>query len=153
MHTEKPDVIEQIEARIAALQQSHIALEEQLKQTQNDLEHHIDDAALRVIDILDMIATVQSKVTINEEASHSTGSLIIKKIEKRLADILRRWQVQEINVADGRVEVGKTRVIETRQTSDEVTAGMIIEVCRKGYQRGNKTIRPADVITSESRQT
>ena len=44
---------------------------------------------------------------------------------------------------------GKTRVLETREASGEIPAGTIIEICRKGYQRGNKIIRPADVITAK----
>jgi molecular chaperone GrpE (heat shock protein) len=143
MHTNELDAIEQIETRLAAIQQSHIALQEQIKQAENDLERHINDSALRVIDILDMIDTVQSKITVDG------APLVVKKIEKRLNDILRRWQVQEINLTDGRVEAGKTRVLETRQTTDETPKGTIIEICRKGYQRGEKTIRTADVITSE----
>ena len=143
MHINEPDYIDQIKTRIAAIQQSHIVLQEQLKQAKNDLECHINDSTLRVIDILDMIDTVQSKITVDG------APLVIKKIEKRLNEILRRWQVQEINLSDGRVEAGKTRVLETRQTTDETPTGTIIEVCRKGYQRGEKTIRTADVITSE----
>ena len=143
MQTNTPDTIEQVEARITALQQSHIALQEQLKQAQNSLDRHIDDSTLRVVDILDMIDTIKANVTLSE------SPIIIKKIEKRLTDILRRWQVQEIDTTHGRVEAGKTRVIETRQASNETPAGMIIEVCRKGYQRNNKIIRPSDVITAQ----
>ena len=140
-----------IEARIVELQQSHIALQEQLKQSQNSLESHINDAALRVIDILDLIDMTQSKPTSNQEASPSTTSPVIKKIEKRLIDILLRWQVKEIDVTEGRVETGNIRVLETRQVFDEKTEGSIVEVCRKGYQRENKTIRPTDVITARVR--
>lgn len=148
MQTNESDYIEQIKARVAALQQSHVGLQEQLEQTQSNLDRHINDSALRVIDILDMINTVQSKVAVNEENPHSTTPLIIKKIEKRLTDILRYWQVQEINVTEGRIEAGKTRVLETRKAADETSSGMILEICRKGYQRDDKIIRPADVITS-----
>lgn len=53
--------------------------------------------------------------------------------------------MQEITLAHDRVEVGKTRVLETRQISEGTPSGTILEVCRKGYQRGNKVIRP-DIV-------
>lgn len=143
MQTNVQGSIEQIEARLTAIQQSHILLQEKLKQAQNNLDRHIDDSTLRVIDILDLIATIQPEMT-----DKGSSALIINKIQKRLTDILRHWQVQEINVNDGRIQAGKTRVVETRQASDGTPSGEIIEVCRKGYQRGNKTIRPTDVISA-----
>jgi molecular chaperone GrpE (heat shock protein) len=57
--------------------------------------------------------------------------------------------VQELIFTNGRIEAGKTRVLEARKVSGEIPTGTIINVCRKGYQRGDKIIRPADVITAE----
>jgi len=137
MQTNDPAAAEQIAARIAALQKSYILLQEQSKNDKNTVERDLDEAALRIIDILDLI-------TAN---SYTDKQIIINKIEKRLLDLLRRWQVQEIIFKDGKIEVGKARVMETRSAVDMPT-GTILEVCRKGYQRGAKTIRSADVITS-----
>ncbi len=78
----------------------------------------------------------------------SNEQRIINKIEKRLVEMLTHNQVQEIIVSDGRIEAGKTRVIETRPASTEIPAGTIIQICRKGYQRGDNVIRPTDVITA-----
>jgi molecular chaperone GrpE len=140
--------IEQIETRICELQKSYISLQEQLKNSQNNFERNLDDSVLRIIDILDMIATVKLNIDLDGEAN-SDAYLIIKKIERRITDILRRLQVQEIIFTDSRIEAGKARVLETRRVSEATPTGTIIEVCRKGYQRGDKIIRPADVITVE----
>ena len=138
--------IEQIEKRITELQQSKVSLQEQLKQSQITFERNLDDSALRIIDILDMIDTTKNSNDLDHD-TNSNAPLIIKKIEKKLIEVLRRWQVQELVTIDGRVEAGKTRVIATRPISDVVSAGAIVEICRKGYQRGDKTLRPTDVIT------
>ena len=137
--------IEKIESRICKLQISHVSLQEKLKSSQNNFERNLDESALRIIDILDLIEITKENMNLSKDV-HSYSQIIFKKIEKRLADILKKWEVQEIIFKNGQVEVGKTRVIETRPVSSS-SEGSIVEVCRKGYQRGDKTIRPADVIT------
>jgi molecular chaperone GrpE len=148
MQINRPNLIEQIETRICELQKSYVSLQEQLKNSQNNFEHSLDDSALRLVDILDMISMAKLNMDFDGE-SNSNAQLMIKKIEKRITDVLRRLQVQEIMFTDGRIVAGKARVLETREVSEETPTGTIIEVCRKGYQRGNKIIRPADVITAE----
>ena len=95
MQINKPTPIEQIEARICELQKSHVSLQEQLKNSQNNFERNLDDSALRIIDILDMIDMAKLNMDLDGE-TNLNAQLIIKKIEKRIADLLRRWQVQEI---------------------------------------------------------
>ena len=148
----QPDPIEQIEERISALQKAHVALQEQLKHLQQHVERSTDDSALRVIDILDMIGLAKLNMNLNNEAN-ANSQLIIKKVERRLTDLLKHWQIQEVLFPDNRIETGKARVLETRKVSEAIPAGTIIEVCRKGYQRNNKVIRPADVITAEALKT
>lgn len=140
-------LIEQVEIRIGELQKAHVSLQEQFKICQNNAERNINDSALKIINILDMIEMTEANLSLDGEANQNMW-LIIKKIEKRLADILRHWEVQKIIFKDGQIEVGKARVLETREASKETPAGVIIEVCRNGYQRLSKTIRPADVITA-----
>ncbi len=138
-----PTII-QIENRISELQRSHIELQEKLKNDQNNFENTLQDSALRIIDLLDMITAVESNMGVNDETN---AWLVIKKIEKRLIALLQYWRVEEITFKDGQIEVGKTRVLETRPVLGDLPANSIIEVCRKGYQRDGKIIRPADVIT------
>ena len=78
----------------------------------------------------------------------SNEQLIIKKIEKRLLDVLKKWQIQEIIINENQLEAGTVRVIDTRAASESILAGTVIEVCRKGYQCNERIIRPADVITA-----
>lgn len=143
----EPNFIEQIEQRICELQKTHLSLQEQFQRSQHDFERNLDHSALQIIDVLDMIETTKLNLNIEGEAN-SNARLIVKKIEQRLNNILRYWQVQEIVFKDGQIEAGKTRVLETQKVSDAIPAGTIVKICRKGYLRGAKTIRPADVITA-----
>ena len=138
----------QIEASISELQRSNIKLQEQLKKDQNNFEYVLNDAALRIIDILDMITTVEPNIGLDDGTN---AQLVIRKIEKRLIDVLRHLQVQEIVFKDYQIETDKIRVLATRPVSGDLPAGTIIEVCRKGYQRNGKTIRPADVISTANK--
>ena len=142
MPIEGVDLVSQIETRICKLQEDHISLQEKFKEDQNSVGRNLDDSALRMIEILELIDMSKSNMDLGSE-----GPLIINKIVKRISDILKRWQVQEIICIDGKIEPGKARVLETR-ISPNMPSGTIIEVCRKGYSRGGKVIRPADVITT-----
>lgn len=95
--------------------------------------------------IIDMTSTVRSNINLDEQ---NNLHLVINKIEKRLFELLDAWQVQEI-IPTAQLEPNKIRVIETRPANDIRPPGTIIEVCRKGYQRGEQIIRPVDVITSK----
>jgi len=141
-------LIETIEARIASIQKTLATSEENVKQTENLLDRQTHDSALKVIEILDMIETVRSSCEA-ETTTQTISTLLITKIEKKLNELLRRWQVEIIDLSSGHVEIGKVRVLETRKIDGHASTNTIIDVCRKGYQRGNKIIRPADVITRE----
>lgn len=142
------DSIEHIAMRISTLQIAHVSLQEQFKQSQHQVERSMDDAVMRIIDILDMIEATKPSIELDSN-THVNAQLIMKKIEKKLIDMLKHWHVQEISCQSGRVEIGKTRVLETKKLSENISSGAIVEICRKGYQRDNKIIRPADVITAE----
>jgi len=149
---DKLHILDHIQSRISELQKSHLLLQEQLNHSKIQLEQHMNDSALRIIDIIDLIHTTTIHMHSNNMSDSNTQT-IIKKIERRLIDILKRWQVQEIQLAEGCIQAGKTRVLDTRHTSEIKPAGTILEVCRQGYQRGDTIIRPADVITASNTGT
>ena len=142
------DILAQIEERICKLQHDHITLYEELKKNQCDFERSLDSYALKIIDILDMIEMIKSSIDLEHEANIN-AKLIIKKVNKRLVAILEHCEVKEIIFTNKEVAPGKVRVLETYDpSSNDVRSGTIIKVCRKGYQRRDKIIRPSDVITA-----
>lgn len=142
------DLIEEIENRICELQKNYVTLQEQNKSLKINFERALDDNILRIIDILDTIELIKGGSTDNQTTTNVDSVLIVNKIQKRLLEFLKKNQVQEITFKDSRVEVGKARVLETRTPQQDRPLGTILEICRKGYERGSKVIRPADVISS-----
>ena len=134
----------EIQTRICELQKSHVSLQDSVKSSQNFFDKELNDITLRLIDILDMIGITKSNDSVDNK---SNGQIIINKIEKRIIEILKRLKVQEIIFTNNFVEIGKARVLETHEVKEVHNSGTILEICRKGYQRGDKVIRPADVIT------
>jgi molecular chaperone GrpE (heat shock protein) len=140
------DLIVKIKRRIVELQRSHVVLQEDLKKAQHSFERNTADVVLKIIDILDMLEMTKANTDLDAGLD---AQLIIKKISRKLGMLLEHLQVQEILFLDGNIEAGTTRVLETRQVEGNLHPGTILEVCRKGYRRGNRVIRVADVITSK----
>jgi len=56
--------------------------------------------------------------------------VITEKIERKLLELRKRWQGQEIVFKDDWVEMGKASVLETRPVSSSITPEAIIEIKR-----------------------
>jgi len=140
------DLIQHIATRITDVQKAQIALQDTVKTTQQQLDRTIEDASLKIIDVLDLLEHQKTDPLANTVPQHT--SLIVKKINKRLTELLARWQVEEIKLDEGLVKPGKTRVLETQPQTDSTPSGTIIKICRKGYQRADKILRPVDVIST-----
>ena len=82
MPSEGVDLVSQIETRICKLQEDHISLQEKFKEDQNSVGRNLDDSALRMIEILELIDMSKSNMDLGSE-----GPLIINKIVKRISDI------------------------------------------------------------------
>lgn len=147
MPIDESNPIQHIEKRVRELQSAYVLMQEKLKKSQHDFERTQDERALKIIDVLDMIERAQSNSESMGEIDES-AAVILNKIKKRLVTILQDAHIQEIHFPNGTIIAGKVRVLETRQASAENPSGAIVEICRKGYQRGDKIIRPADVITA-----
>ncbi len=142
MRPAKP-LVQQIQQRVIELQKSYVLLQEKQARETKEGALQLERSALKLIDILDMIEMLAP------EMHDATGVRIMQKIQRRLLELLRTWQVQEITLTlKDEVQPGKVRVLETRVASGK-NSGTILEICRKGYQRGDKVIRPADIITAE----
>lgn len=87
MQTKNSSAIDKIEIRICELQTAYVALQEQLKNMQSDFERKLDDSALRIIGILDMMDMAKSNMNLNNDAN-SNAQLIIKKLKKDRSDFL-----------------------------------------------------------------
>ena len=90
---------------------------------------------LGIVELLDFCAQVDK----------DTGGPFMQKISRKLSDLLKRNNVQEI--VQSRVEPGLVRVIETK-SEPEQEEGAVLAVCRKGYKIGDVVLRPIEVIAN-----
>ncbi len=139
-------LLEEVSARILQLQKAHVSLEEQSKEINNTYERKINDTALKLIDILDLIDTIKASAVSNNIVNAATELVVIKKIERRLIEVLKSLQIVEIIFKDNKIDTENARVIETIQNPN-LEPGTIVSICRKGYRTENRVIRSADVIT------
>ena len=137
--------VEHVENFICELQKSKVILQEEIKAEQRNFDYSLNDVAFKIIELLDLIDLCRTNENLDIS---SNAQIVIKKIEKRLVDILLHLQVEEIELQPDLLEADKIRVIATQERLDGTTEGSIIEICRKGYQRAGRVIRPADVITA-----
>ena len=107
--------------------------------SQNEL---INNKALMIIDILDLIENI-------DEQEHDNSLYVyIKKIKKKLINILTSLEIEEIVFPENRITNGHVRVIETQIPDSNHQSGTIVTIVRNGYiKQKTKVIRPADVIT------
>ena len=130
--------IDKIRIRIASLQKACLALQEKQEHDLQEAERQINESALKVIDILDMIESICPNASIEgTPPAPETCLKVIRKCERRLLDVLSFWQTNEIQILDNEIRPGEVRVLDTVD-------------CRKGYQRKSRILRPADVICSAS---
>ncbi|NCT57118.1 MAG: nucleotide exchange factor GrpE [Legionella sp.] len=140
------NLLQDVATRITDLQKAHVALQDTVKTSQQQLDRTIEEASLKIIDILDLLEHQKTDSSTDMLPQHT--ALIIKKINKRLIELLTRWHIEEIKLDEGLVKPGKTRVLETQPQTESTPSGTVLKVCRKGYQRENKILRPVDVISS-----
>lgn len=143
MKFDKACLLKHIKLRISDLQIKHVKLQEQYQALSQDANKQVQAIALQVIDLLDMIQILPTSSPDNNQMN----AIIFQKIEKRLNKILNSLNITEIIFNEGILDPNKARVVDCRKDSQNLPSTKILEVCRKGYQRGDKVVRPADVIT------
>jgi molecular chaperone GrpE len=142
------NTIKEIENRISKLQKDYVLLQDKYNNSQKNFERKLDDLILKIIEIEDLMELSHTNL-ISDAEIPSNFLLIMNKIKKKIAGVLTWLQVQPIELTDRRIIPGKVRVVETQKVAGDIPPGTIVNICRKGYHRGNKIIRPADVITAE----
>ena len=69
-----------------------------------------------------------------------------RAIQRKLTRTLDARGVEKIGFADGKAVIGLCKVVET-QPDPARAGGEILAVVREGYRRGERILRPAEVIT------
>jgi molecular chaperone GrpE (heat shock protein) len=146
MHNNNLDLIcqliDNINEHICHTQKLNVELQEELQNTKHKVENTLDRATFRIINTLDFIYSIKKTLEIE------SLQIIIDKILKKLILFLEEIGVKEIVLEDNcTVDSKLTRVVDTKDAGYNQKPGSIIEICRRGYIRSGKVIRPVDVVT------
>lgn len=93
---------------------------------------------LDILEVMDLL---------NLDAGREDQGVLLKKVKKRLENVLRKHGIQEMDTLAEGVQIGKVKVVGT-EAQTGLTPGQIIRLVRKGYSWKGQNIRPAEVITA-----
>jgi molecular chaperone GrpE (heat shock protein) len=71
-------------------------------------------------------------------------------INRKLLRILEESGVERLAFPDGKAEIGLCKIVDT-EVMEGAEDGTIVSVIRSGYRRGERILRPAEVITVANR--
>ncbi|MBK8204399.1 MAG: nucleotide exchange factor GrpE [Bdellovibrionales bacterium] len=119
--------------RLLAMQKGFISCVENLRNENKEAVRQMDLLIIGHIEILDLFDHLP-------ENNSSDQLRLLRKTERRLKALLGMFGVTEIEVKENHLKPGLVRVLES-------TGGANFQVCRRGYMRGNRVLRPAEIIT------
>lgn len=118
-------------------------LENYRKRAGQEVERQVAEQAERAL--LEWIEAVDSV----DRALRMAPSDGLRSVREQMATILARQGVERIGAAGDRFDPELHEAVAA-QESEEVPEGSVIEVSRPGYRRGERVLRPAQVVVSRS---
>jgi molecular chaperone GrpE len=116
-------------------------LENYRKRSAQEVERRVTEAAERLL--LDWIEAVDSvDRALAMQPSDGLGSVL-----EQMEAILARQEVERVGAAGDRFDPELHEAISVRE-SDEVPDRTVLDVARSGYRRGERVLRPAQVVVS-----
>lgn len=126
-------VVDEIANRISILQKDYVLFQENDRKEKRIAEKGKDRIALGLIEILDLL---QSEIETPDDL------LRIKNVASRkLQNLFSEFELTEISTNKlDELKPGEFRVLESQERQEMM-------ICRKGYRRQGKVLRPVDVIS------
>ena len=149
----------EVSQRIIDIQTAYVTLQEKHHQILHNNEHKMDTLLLGIIDVLDFLEHFESP----EKSLYSApeGQKIIKKTTRRLKNLLSQFNVSKIQIHNNIFLPGEVRILESTQSKPSDQSKMLnisnaqeensnknnFEICRNGYMRNKRVLRPVDIVT------
>lgn len=130
------DDIDWITEQFVHLQKNLVRTNDEVARTKQSYAHSLDALILGILEVLDLGERLEKEPDCGP---------YLHKLTKKIAALLKGNGVRVIETLT--VDPAFVRVLETRSCSEKPD-GTVLEICRKGYIRGDKVLRPQDVITS-----
>jgi len=116
-------------------------LENYRKRSAQEVDRRVTEQAERLL--LDWIEAVDSV----DRALSMQPSDGLRSVLEQMEAILARQGVERVGAAGDRFDPELHEAISVRE-SDEVPARTVLDVARSGYRRGERVLRPAQVVVS-----
>lgn len=140
---------EQIESEITLIKQENVKLKNNLEESALNSERQIDALILETIQIIDAFDKAEIVVKDKGYADDETAGKAIKRMlqPKKIAlSILSKYNVSQIDILGKVINEDLCAAIETEPDPTKEN-DIVISIEKKGYVRGDRLIRRAEVIT------
>jgi molecular chaperone GrpE (heat shock protein) len=140
---------EQLRAKLIGLQTANIGLIAELDACERRTGEKENELFLELVGVLDAFENLVNNLdpdTLDKSAKRALKS--VGAIQRKLTRLLEARGLERLEFPDSRARVGLCKVVETRVT-EGAEEGTILAVVRNGYRRGERILRPAEVITAK----
>jgi molecular chaperone GrpE (heat shock protein) len=144
---------ELLRARLIGFQKDLVRLSQELETEKERARHREDELYLKLAAVLDAFENVFNTVRDKEDTLDKSTRRVLKSfqaINRKLIRILEESGVERLEFPDGKAEIGLCQVVDT-EVMEGSEDGTIVSVIRSGYRRGERILRPAQVITVANR--
>lgn len=144
---------ELLRAKLIGFQKDLVRLSQELETEKERARHREDDLYLELAAVLDAFENVFNTVRDKEETLDKSTRRVLKSfqaINRKLIRILEESGVERLEFPEGKAEIGLCQVVDT-EVMEGSEDGTIVSVIRSGYRRGERILRPAQVITVANR--
>lgn len=144
---------ERLKAKLVDFQKNIVTLSRELD-AQNELSRQQEEGLfLELASVLDSFENVFTNLQEKEESFDKSAKRAMKSfrsIHRKLLRIMDERGVERLAFPDGKAEIGLCKVVATEPMVG-AEEGAIISIVRNGYRRGDRVLRPAEVITVANR--
>ena len=139
---------ERIRDKLIELQKAKIGLLAELDACERRARENENELFLELMGVLDAFENLLNNL--DPDAMDKSTKRALKSvgaIHRKLSRLLEARGVERLEFPDARARLGLCKVVETR-AAEEAEEGTILAVVRNGYRRGERVLRPAEVITA-----
>jgi len=140
---------ERLKDKLIALQQQRLALSQEIEAQNKQFHEQQDKLFLDLVGLLDSFENIFNAMQAHEATLDKSAKRALKSFRgfyRKLLRTLEESGIERIEFADGKAEIGLCKIIDTQALPD-AEEGTVLSVIRHGYRRGDRILRPAEVIT------
>lgn len=138
-----------LRAKLVDFQKEVLNLSQELSARNQQHREQEDHLFLELAAVLDAFENVFKSIEEKEDAFDKSARRVLKSfraIHRKLLRILADSGVVRLEFPGGKAQIGLCKVVDTEPV-DGSENGHIVSIVRNGYQRGDRILRPAEVIT------